>query len=143
MRDSAVLNIDAYKNFIRRLRRLQKRELEVKEYAMEEVTAEAALARLEPLLKECQTVTQEWAALHFWKRLGYRTILRHKGFDQLQNRMNETIEFISNSKNPKAIQLLNCYPYKISPIELPTVTQTTASLIELFIGIKNLQITID
>lgn len=143
MRDSAVLNIDAYKNFIRRLRRLQKRELEVKEYAMEEVTAEAALARLEPLLKECQTVTQEWAALHFWKRLGNRTILRHKGFDQLQNRMNETIEFISNSKNPKAIQLLNCYPYKISPIELPTVTQTTASLIELFIGIKNLQITID
>ncbi len=130
MRDSAVLNIDAYKNFFRRLRGTQKRELEVKEYAMEDVTPAEALERLQPLLASCLDLTESYSRLPFWKKWAY-IILRHKGFDSLQARMNETIDFISNSKNPKAIRLINCYPYKVSPRNLSQVTQTTRELADL------------
>ena len=130
MRDSAVLNIDAYKNFFRRLRGTQKRELEVKEYAMEDVTPAEALERLQPLLSSCLDLTESYSRLPFWKKWAY-LILRHKGFDTLQARMNETIDFISNSKNPKAIRLINCYPYKVSPRNLSQVTQTTRELADL------------
>ena len=130
MRDSAVLNIDAYKNFFRRLRGTQKRELEVKEYAMEDVTPAEALERLQPLLASCLDLTESYSRLPFWKKWAY-IILRHKGFDTLQARMNETIDFISNSKNPKAIRLINCYPYKVSPRNLSQVTQTTRELADL------------
>ncbi len=131
MRDSAVLNIDAYKNFFRRLRGKQQRELEVKEYAMEDVTPREALERLEPLLADCRQLTEMWKSLPAWKRLPYRLTLRHKGFDRLQARMNETIDFLSNSKNPKAIRLLNSYPYKVSPRNLAQVAQTTNDLADL------------
>ncbi len=130
MRDSAVLNIDAYKNFFRRLRGTQKRELEVKEYAMEDVTPAEALERLQPLLTACLDLKESYSRLPFWKKWAY-LILRHKGFDTLQARMNETIDFISNSKNPKAIRLINCYPYKVSPRNLSQVTQITRELADL------------
>lgn len=130
MRDSAVLNIDAYKNFFRRLRGTQKRELEVKEYAMEDVTPAEAMTRLQPLLDKCEHLAAQWAALPFWKRWQY-VILRHKGFDELQAAMNETIDFLSNSKNHKAIRLINCYPYKVSPRNLADVTKTTRELVDL------------
>lgn len=130
MRDSAVLNIDAYKNFFRRLRGTQKRELEVKEYAMEDVTPAEALTHLQPLLDNCEHLSAQWMALPFWKRWQY-VILRHKGFDKLQAAMNETIDFLSNSKNHKAIRLINCYPYKVSPRNLTDVTKTTRELVDL------------
>lgn len=130
MRDSAVLNIDAYKNFFRRLRGTQKRELEVKEYAMEDVTPAEALTRLQPLLDRCERLAAQWSALPFWKRWQY-VILRHQGFDELQAAMNETIDFLSNSKNHKAIRLINCYPYKVSPRNLADVTKTTRELVDL------------
>lgn len=130
MNDSAVLNIDAYKNFIRRLRGTQKRELEVKEYAMEDVTPADALTRLEPLLALCEDVAGKWKALPFWKKLLYR-LLRFKEFDTLQNSMNDVIDFLSNSKNALAIRLVNEYPYKISARNISSVTATTRSLIDL------------
>lgn len=130
MRDSAVLNIDAYKNFFRRLRGTQKRELEVKEYAMEDVTPAEALERLEPMLQACHNLAESYSHLPFWKQWAY-IVLRHKGFDTLQAKMNETIDFISNSKNPKAIRLINCYPYKVSPRNLSQVTDTTRELVDL------------
>jgi lipopolysaccharide export system permease protein len=130
MRDSAVLNIDAYKNFYLRLRGLQKRELEVKEYAMVDVTPEEALVRLEPMLQSARSLGDSYAKLPFWKKIVY-TVLRHKGFDALQNEMNNLIEFLSNSKNHKAIRLLNCYPYKISPRNLSQVIENTQQLVDL------------
>lgn len=132
MRDSAVFNIDAYKNFFRRLRGTQMRELEVKEYAMEDVTPAKALNRLEPFLTACQELARNWETLPLWKRLAY-IVLRHKGFDNLQARMNETIDFLSNSRNPRAIRLLNRYPYKVSPRNLAQVTNTTRELADLCI----------
>jgi lipopolysaccharide export system permease protein len=130
MNDSAVLNIDAYKNFFRRLRGLQRRELEVKEYAMVDVTPEDALARIEPLLASATTLRDSYAKLPIWKKW-YYLVLRHNGFDLLQDEMNNLIEFLSNSKNPKAIVLLNNYPYKISPRNLDQVIENTQQLIDL------------
>lgn len=130
MNDSAVLNIDAYKNFIRRLRGTQKRELEVKEYAMEDVTPAEALSRLEPLAAEGARLREQWRGFPLWKKAGYK-ILRNKGFDSLQNSMNDVIDFLSNSKNAMAIRLVNEYPYKITPRNLQKVIDTTDELVRL------------
>jgi len=130
MRDSAVLNIDAYKNFFRRLRGIQKRELEVKEYAMEDVTPADALLRLNPFLHSCLELAADYNSLPAFRKWIY-LLARHKGFEQLQAKMNTMIDFLSNSKNPHTIRLINSYPYKVSPRNLGQVTATTRSLIDL------------
>ena len=130
MRDSAVLNGDAYKNFFRRLRGLQRRELELKQYAMEDVTPARAMASLRPMLDACNEVKELWDALPFYRKAFY-TIWRFKPFDMLAERMNSLIDFLANSKNPHTIQLINNYPYKVSRRTLPVITETTRSLIDL------------
>lgn len=130
MRDSAVLNGDAYKNFFRRLRGLQRRELELKQYAMEDVTPARAMASLRPMLDACTEVKELWDALPFYRKAFY-TIWRFKPFDMLAERMNSLIDFLANSKNPHTIQLINNYPYKVSRRTLPVITETTRSLIDL------------
>lgn len=130
MRDSAVLNGDAYKNFFRRLRGLQRRELELKQYAMEDVTPARAMASLRPMLDACNEVKEQWNALPFYRKAFY-TIRRFKPFDMLAERMNSLIDFLANSKNPHTIQLINNYPYKVSRRTLPVITETTRSLIDL------------
>lgn len=130
MRDSAVLNGDAYKNFFRRLRGLQRRELELKQYAMEDVTPARAMASLRPMLDACTEVKEQWDALPFYRKAFY-TIWRFKPLDMLAERMNSLIDFLANSKNPHTIQLINNYPYKVSRRTLPVITETTRSLIDL------------
>ena len=130
MRDSAVLNGDAYKNFFRRLRGLQRRELELKQYAMEDVTPARAMASLRPMLDACNELKELWDALPFYRKAFY-TIRRFKPFDMLAERMNSLIDFLANSKNPHTIQLINNYPYKVSRRTLPVITETTRSLIDL------------
>jgi lipopolysaccharide export system permease protein len=136
MRDSAVMNIDAYKNFFRRLRGLQRRELEVKEYTMVDVTADEAEIRLEQMLASCNALAESYKKLPFWRK-GWYVIRRYSGFNALEVEMNSIIEYLSNSKNPKLIRLINCYPYKISPRNLANVTATTRELIDLCHQIKN------
>ena len=130
MRDSAVLNGDAYKNFFRRLRGLQRRELELKQYAMEDVTPARAMASLRPMLDACTEVKEQWDALPFYRKAFY-TIRRFKPCDMLAERMNSLIDFLANSKNPHTIQLINNYPYKVSRRTLPVITETTRNLIDL------------
>lgn len=130
MNDSAMLNIDAYKNFIRRIRGKQKRELDVKEYAMEDVTPAEALSRLEPLLAEAEALQARFAALSFGRRLLYK-ILRMKGFNELENHLNSLIDFLANTKNARAIRIVNEYPYKVSARTLPSVIDITRRLIDL------------
>ena len=130
MRDSAVLNGDAYKNFFRRLRGIQRRELELKQYAMEDVTPARAMASLRPMLDACTEVKELWDALPFYRKAFY-TIWRFKPFDMLAERMNSLIDFLANSKNPHTIQLINNYPYKVSRRTLPVITETTRNLIDL------------
>ncbi len=95
MRDSAVLNGDAYKNFFRRLRGLQRRELELKQYAMEDVTPARAMASLRPMLDACNEVKEQWDALPFYRKAFY-TIWRFKPFDMLAERMNSLIDLLAN-----------------------------------------------
>lgn len=130
MRDSAVLNGDAYKNFFRRLRGLQRRELELKQYAMVDVTPARAMASLRGMLDACNEVKEQWDALPFYRKAFY-TIWRFKPFDMLAERMNSLIDLLANSKNPHTIQLINNYPYKVSRRTLPVITETTRSLIDL------------
>lgn len=130
MRDSAVLNGDAYKNFFRRLRGLQRRELELKQYAMVDVTPARAMASLRGMLDACNEVKEQWDALPLYRKAFY-TIWRFKPFDMLAERMNSLIDFLANSKNPHTIQLINNYPYKVSRRTLPVITETTRSLIDL------------
>lgn len=130
MNDSAVLNIDAYKNFIRRLRGKQKRELEVKEFAMQNVTPADALSLLYPFMESLRDLKESYGKLPLWRRIGY-AVWRYDGFNVVQQKMNDVIDFLSNSKNVMTIRLLNRYPYKVTPRNLDSVTETTARLIDL------------
>lgn len=130
MNDSAVLNIDAYKNFIRRLRGKQKRELEVKEFAMQNVTPADALSLLHPFMESLRELKESYGRLPLWRRVGYK-VWRYEGFNVVQQKMNDVIDFLSNSKNVMTIRLLNRYPYKVTPRNLDSVTETTARLIDL------------
>ena len=130
MNDSAVLNIDAYKNFIRRLRGKQKRELEVKEFAMQNVTPADALSLLHPFMESLRDLKESYGKLPLWRRICY-AVWRYDGFNVVQQKMNDVIDFLSNSKNVMTIRLLNRYPYKVTPRNLDSVTETTARLIDL------------
>lgn len=130
MNDSAVLNIDAYKNFIRRLRGKQKRELEVKEFAMQNVTPANALSLLHPFMESLRDLKESYGKLPLWRRICY-AVWRYDGFNVVQQKMNDVIDFLSNSKNVMTIRLLNRYPYKVTPRNLDSVTETTARLIDL------------
>jgi hypothetical protein len=118
------------------LRGLQRRELEVKEYTMVDVTADEAETRLEQMLASCNALAESYKKLPFWRKAWY-VIRRYSGFNALEVEMNSIIEYLSNSKNPKLIRLINCYPYKISPRNLANVTATTRELIDLCHQIKN------
>lgn len=130
MNDSAMLNVDAYKNFIRRIRGKQKRELEVKEYAMEDVTPMEAKDRLVELLSAAEALQARFKSQPLWRKLLFK-VFRMKGFDELEAQMNTLIDFLSNSKNAMAIRILNEYPYKITARNLPSVIDITRRLIGL------------
>lgn len=130
MHDSAVFNIDAYKNFFARLRGTRKRELEVKEYAMEDVTPEQARTRMEPLLADAVELQKQWEQLSLWRKWIY-LIFRYPPFDKLQADLDSLIDFLSNTKNKQAIQLLNNYPYKASPRSLSAIISTTRRLLSM------------
>lgn len=130
MHDSAVFNIDAYKNFFARISGKHKRELQVKEYAMEDVTPEKARSRMEPLLADALALEAQWQKMGWWqKAVGW--LIPPKGYDKLQANLESLIDYLSNTKNKRAIQLMNRYPYKVSRRSLSTIISTTRSLIAL------------
>ncbi len=123
--DSAVFNIDAYANLLRRLTGHEpKRSLAVKEVIMNDVDNERALEMLESFRQ---------AALEEHKRLTVRPALRRLFMTgpsaRLKPIMNELIDYLADSRSKYIVNLLNNYPFRITYRRLPDIIRNTEQII--------------
>lgn len=108
--DSALFNRDAYLNFFRRLfGATQTRHIEMKEVVIDDVVVAEALSRLSGLKAEAGAYLadnpQRIGYLAYWRRGYSRSALRRLGA-----RLEETIDYLSNSKDKLVINKLMDYP---------------------------------
>lgn len=131
VRDSAVFNFDAYKLFILRLRGKLRRELEVKDFTMTEVEPRTALEVLRKLDLATVELTEAYRRLPFYKRW-YYMLKRFPQRDAAQTALNETVDYLSNTRERQVIQLVNLYPFQLTVRNAESVRRATSSLEALF-----------
>lgn len=126
--DSAVFNIDAYKNLLNRLRgHRPKRSLAVKELIMNDVENERATEMLASFLGEIQSVKARLAAKPALLRPFCLNAARH-----LREPLNNLVEYLSNSPDIFVINLLNKYPFVPTPRDLASMEDTTRRLADIY-----------
>ena len=97
--DSAVFNVDAYRNFFHRLLGLhQTRHLTLKEVVIEEMNPQVALEKLAHLKEQCASFLSRYE-----NRQSYLTYLQ-EGYDKQQLRdlsqlIEDVVDYLSNSRN--------------------------------------------
>ncbi len=124
--DSAVFNMDAYRNFFRRLiGKTMARDLTLKEVRMTEVEPSVAADMLSHFLESAMATKQNMAALTPLKRLfatSHTALLRQE--------LNNLVDYMSNSSDIYTINLLNQYPFKPTWRNLPVIIETTQHLLK-------------
>lgn len=124
--DSAVFNIDAYRNFFRRLiGKVDGRSIQLKEVRMAEVDHDIALDRLHTFEALAESERSRLAALPLWRRL-----LARGSDTALRKPLNNLIEYLSDSPDIYVINYLNEYPFAPGRRTLPGVIATTRKLID-------------
>lgn len=129
MHDSAVFNIDAYRLFWLKIRGKLKRELEVKEFVMEEVETERATEACHRFIGACTTLADSYRKLRWWKRLWY-VVRRYPPRDAAQDSLNDLVEYLSNSRDPMVIALVNRLPFQVTALNARQCADTTKLLID-------------
>jgi lipopolysaccharide export system permease protein len=122
--DSAVFNIDAYRNFFNRLRGKEpERTLEVKEVIMTDVEPQRALDLLSEMLAETRAMSATIDKMKPWQKLGLG-----KQLLPLDDKLNIIVDYLSNSRDIYVINLLNKYPFKVGRRNLHSIIDTTRQL---------------
>lgn len=110
--DSAVFNADAYRLFFRRLAGKQKRELQVKEFFMNEVDPADGLAIVNAFMRSVAVVGEDYRRANpAWKL--WLKIRTFGGIATLETEMNKVISYLSDSRDVRVIYYLNQYPFTI------------------------------
>ena len=123
--DSAVFNVDAYRNFFRRLvGKYESRSLTLKEVRMTEVEPSEAVAILANFEESVKAEMMRLAAIPRWRRR-LSTVN-----PDIRAELNELVDYLSNSGDIYTINLLNQYPFQPRQRNLATIEATTAKLIE-------------
>lgn len=126
--DSTVFNVDAYMAFFRRLiGRELPRSLEPKEFVMNEVRPAHALELLHAQRATLAETQAALAAMPRWRRPFARA-----AFAPLNQSMNTTVDYLSDTRDAKIIKLLNDLPFRATPKSLPAIAQITDTLIQRF-----------
>lgn len=129
-RDSAVFNIDAYRNFFRRLvGKTQGRTLTLKEVRMAEVVPDKAVDMLQSFLDVIKPDAE--CARHMSRPA--RLFARMKCHD-VADRLNTLVDYLSNSSDIYTINLLNQYPFNPAMRNIAAVAETTQALIDRIAG---------
>lgn len=124
--DSAVFNIDAYRNFFRRLiGKTLPRDLTLKEVRMVEVEKPVAIEMALTFLADIDTQLEQLSH----KNRIIRLIAPGIG-DKLRTGLNQLVDYLSNSTDIYTINLLNQYPFNPSPRNLASMRSTTVSILE-------------
>ncbi len=125
--DSQMFNIDAYTRFFRTLMgKRDKRTLEIKEVVMTEVERDRALEMLEAFRSSLVMSQEEISRRPFFRRRFTGKLLKNA-----TTGMNDLIDYLSNSRDPKVINLLNEYPFVLSKKSLPDVISNTEKISQL------------
>lgn len=123
--DSAVFNIDAYRNFFNRLiGKVPQRHLELKEVVMQEVEMPQALSILADFEQECMHEEKILAKKNFIAK----RLTAHHDLLRLKDHLNDLIDYMSNSHDYIVINLLNKYPFNVTARNLTAVLDNTADL---------------
>lgn len=126
--DSAVFNIDAYKTFFRRVAgRAIPRDLTLKEVRMVDVEKGRAVEMLLDYLADIDTEIARLGKMNKIRRLispGIPPLLRTK--------LNQLVDYLSNSTDIYTINLLNQYPFKPTARNLTAMRATTIALLDRF-----------
>ena len=130
VKDSAVFDMDAYKNLVRRLTGSLHRELEVKEFVMQEVIPSEAILLLTSLIDKCGHISNEYKALAPMKRLKY-IFVRFPGREEAQLILNDTVDYLSNSKDTRVINLVNRFPFQLTTRTADTTVDTAKALVAM------------
>ena len=126
MGDSAVFNVDAYRNFFKRLiGRVPRRHLELKEVVMRDVVPEDATAMLAELDAECR---REAEIISHKNALTRR--FATKGLHHLRDRINDIVDYLSNSRDRVVINMLNNYPFNVTSRNIGAVIENNRALID-------------
>lgn len=110
--DSAVFNADAYRLFFRRLTGKQKRELQVKEFVMNEVHPEEGINIVRAFNASVESVWIDYVKANPMKKLWLK-ICSLGGIPSLETEMGQVIGYLSDSKNFRVVHYLNQYPFTI------------------------------
>ncbi|MCM1067053.1 MAG: LptF/LptG family permease [Muribaculaceae bacterium] len=130
--DSAVFNVDAYRNFFRSLiGKGNERRLTLKEVRMEEVDVPTALAMLTDLQARIEPEVARAAKMNTLRR--FTSPLADPG---IASALNEIVDYISNTTDIYTINILNQYPFKPTPRNISGCADTTRALIERIGGGK-------
>ena len=124
--DSAVFNVDAYRNFFRRLTgHGNERSLTLKEVHMADVEKPVALSMLSDFLGLAETEGRRAAALSPLRRLFDGGVDR-----SLRQPLNQLVDYLSNTTDIYTLNLLNQYPFKPTARNVGSVIATTKSLLD-------------
>lgn len=124
--DSAVFNVDAYRNFFNKLiGRAPKRNLEVKEVVMTEVVPSVALDRLQAFDSQCKAEVEIIRKRNFITRRFLTADLK-----RLKDNLNDVIDYLSNSRDAIIISFLNNYPFDITSRNIESIIDNNRSLEE-------------
>ncbi len=121
--DSAVFNLDAYKNFFRRLAgKRDKRSLTLKEVVMFEVERDKALDMVSRLRAEALAMMD--APRH--NRL--MSIIRQNEFEGMNALIADLVEHLSNTRDIKVIAELNKLPFRVRRSDLRGIVEVCDTL---------------
>lgn len=133
-RDSAVFNIDAYRNFFRRLAgKSAKRTLTLKEVRMTEVDPATAVEQLQAFLADITPDAERARRMSRFARVVGSMRRR-----DMTDRLNALVDYLSNSPDIYTINLLNQYPFKPNMRNIAAVADTTRALIDRIAGPKKI-----
>lgn len=125
--DSAVFNVDAYRNFFNRLiGREPKRNLELKEVVMRDIVPEDAVAMIARFDADCRREAEKISRKNALMRR-----MSIKGLHHLKDSLNDIVDYLSNSRDMAVVNLLNNYPFNITSRNLGAVIDNNRNLTDL------------
>lgn len=128
--DSAVFNIDAYKNFFARITGRRKRELELKEIVMDPVDVPRAIASISAFSDEIRAAEKPLGKNRLIRNLKGLTTWRDTA-RELQQHLNRIVEHMANTTSHSIIACINQYPYDITPAGLSKILKVNEQLLFL------------
>jgi len=131
MKDSAVFDFDAYKNAVRRLTGKMRRELEVKEFTMQEVEPAEALEWLHRLQDACVSLSEAYKVMKLPKRI-YYIFRKFPLRDRAQLVLNDAVDYLSNSRRKDIISLVNRYPFQLTVRNVGETMEVNTLLMKIF-----------